>query len=43
MVQPVQDSVDELGNVRILYENLCNYQSELSGSQHLIFDQIPMV
>lgn len=31
MVQPVQGSVDELGNVQILYENLCNYLSELGG------------
>lgn len=37
MVQPVQDAVDELGNVRILYENLCNYLSELSGRSTCLF------
>lgn len=31
MVQPVQGSVDELSNVQILCENLCNYLSEVRG------------
>jgi len=30
-MQPAQDSAHELGNVQILYENLCNYLSELRG------------